>query len=485
MPTFKELGLSTAIVNATSIMGFEETTPIQELTIPPAMEGKDIIGQAQTGTGKTAAFGIPMVERFSPEEGDPQGMVLAPTRELAMQVAEEINTIGQVKKIRALPVYGGQDIGRQIRALKNKPEIIVATPGRLMDHMRRKTIRLKHLQVVVLDEADEMLNMGFREDIEEILSYVPQERQTMLFSATVPQPIQNLARRFMKDPEFISIRPKEVTVPQIEQYYYQVSEKQKFDALCRLLDLQAPDAAIIFARTKRRVNELFDALNKRGYSAEAIHGDFTQAHRDQVMSKFKDGSTEILVATDVAARGLDIGTVTHVYNFDLPQDSDSYVHRIGRTGRVGRSGVASTLVTHRELDHLKHIERSIKRKIARKPVPTIDEALEGQQRLTAEKMMQVVEEGDYLQHQGLARELLESEDAVTLIAAAIKLLTKEPEQTSMKITADEMPQKSPSKKHKFENKRSSRPGPRHKKPGYKSSKPPKGKSRGGSSKRSK
>jgi len=460
MSTFYKFDLSTEVINATSVMGFEETTPIQELTIPLAMEGKDIIGQAQTGTGKTAAFGIPMVEKFFPETEDLQGMVLTPTRELAVQVAEELNTIGQFKKIHALPVYGGQDIGRQIRALKNKPEIIVATPGRLMDHMRRGTIQLRRLQVVVLDEADEMLNMGFREDIEQILSYVPEQRQTMLFSATVPKPIQFLARRFMQNPEYISIKPKEVTVPQIEQYYYQVSEKQKFDALCKILDLQAPEAALVFARTKRRVNELFDALSKRGYSVEAIHGDFTQAHRDSVMSKFKEGKTEILAATDVAARGLDIGTITHVYNFDIPLDPDSYVHRIGRTGRVGRSGVASTLVAHRELDHLKHIERNIKRKITCKPVPTIDEALEGQQQLTVEKMMQIIEAGKHYPHQGLARELLETEDAVSLVAAALQLLTKEPEETSVKITSDELPY--PKSKRKHEPKRN-RPGAPHKK----------------------
>lgn len=471
MSTFSELGLSFAVTKATNIMGFEETTPIQEQTIPLALDNRDIIGQAQTGTGKTAAFGIPMVDKFVPEEGSPQGLVVAPTRELAVQVAEEINHIGQCKKIRALPIYGGQDINRQIRALKNRPEILVATPGRLMDHLRRKTIRLSHLRVVVLDEADEMLNMGFREDIEKILSYVPQARQTMLFSATVPSPIQNLARRFMKNPEFIGIKPKEVTVPQIAQYCYQVSDKQKFDALCRLLDLHSPEAAIVFARTKRRVNELFDALSKRGYSVEAIHGDFNQSQRDSVMVKFKEGATEILVATDVAARGLDIGTVTHVYNFDIPQDPDSYVHRIGRTGRVGRSGVAATLVSHREMDHLKLIERTIKRKIERKAVPTINEALEGQQHLTVDKIMQVLEDGEYLQYQEISRELLENEEAVSILAAALKLLTKEPEKTSIKITSDE-PQKPPSSptKRKFSHNKGRRSSP-HKKSG--------GKSRGG------
>ncbi|MEW5783655.1 MAG: DEAD/DEAH box helicase, partial [Bacillota bacterium] len=460
MPTFYEFGLSDVVIRATSNMGFEETTPIQEMAIPIAMAGRDIIGQAQTGTGKTAAFGIPMIEKCLPERGNIQGLVITPTRELAVQVAEEINTIGQFKGIRALPIYGGQDIERQIRALKNKPQIIVATPGRLMDHMRRKLIRLQYLVMVVLDEADEMLNMGFREDIENILTDVPLKRQTMLFSATMPQPIRELARRFMVDPEFISIKAKEVTVPNTEQYYYQVHEKQKFDVLCRLLDIQSPDAAIVFSRTKRRVDELLDALNKRGYSAEAIHGDLTQAKRDSVMRNFKEGITEILVATDVAARGLDISGVTHVYNFDIPQDPDSYVHRIGRTGRLGKPGIACTFVSHREIDHLELIERVIKRKIIRKPVPSANEAIEGQQRLTVEKLMQVIEEGENQIYRELARELLESNDSITLLAAALKLLTKEPDTTPVQIT-EEAPWVK--KKVRFEDKRD-RPGNYRQKP---------------------
>ncbi len=437
MATFYDFGLSESVIRATTRMGFEETTSIQELAIPIAMRGEDIIGQAQTGTGKTAAFGIPMLEKISSNNNSIQGLVITPTRELAIQVAEEINTLGQFKKIRALPIYGGQDIQRQIKALKNKPGIIVATPGRLMDHMRRKLIRLHHLETIVLDEADEMLNMGFREDIENILSEVPSDRQTMLFSATMPQPIKDLAQRFMNNPEFIRIKPKEITVPNTEQYYYQVQEKEKFDALCRILDLHSPEAAIVFARTKRRVDEILEALNKRGYSAEAIHGDLTQSKRDSVMNKFKKGTTEILVATDVAARGLDIGSVTHVYNFDIPQDPENYVHRIGRTGRVGKPGIAATFVSHREQNHLEQIERSIKRKIYRKPVPTINEAVEGQQRLTAEKLMQLIENGDHLQYKDVAREMLESTDALSLLAAALKMLTKEPDLTPVKITAEE------------------------------------------------
>lgn len=437
MTTFYELNINPDLVRATASMGFEEATQIQELAIPIALAGKDLIGQAQTGTGKTAAFGIPMLEAIVPEKGSIQGLVITPTRELAVQVAEELNTLGQYRRIKALPIYGGQDIERQIRALKNKPQIIVATPGRLMDHMRRKLIHLQQLKVVVLDEADEMLNMGFREDIELILAEVPAVRQTMLFSATMPQPILDLARRFMNDPELIQIKTKEVTVSNTEQYYYQVPEKDKFDALCRLLDLHSPEASIIFARTKRRVDEILDALVKRGYSAEAIHGDLTQARRDSVMHNFKKGSTELLVATDVAARGLDIGSVTHIYNFDIPQDPESYVHRIGRTGRIGRSGLAATLVLPRELDHLELIERAIKRKIIRQQVPSIDEAIRGQQRLTVERLLEVVESGEHRAYSNVARELLESGSASTLLAAALKLLTREPDFTPVTITADQ------------------------------------------------
>jgi len=290
--------------------------------------------------------------------------------------------------------------------------------------------------MVVLDEADEMLNMGFIEDIQSILRDVPQERQTLLFSATMPKAIQDLAKNFMKNPKFIKIQSKEVTVPNTEQYYIEVQEKHKFDVLCRLLDIQSPELAIVFSRTKRRVDELYEALKKRGYSAEGIHGDLTQSKRDSVMRNFKEGVTEILVATDVAARGLDISGITHIYNFDIPQDPESYVHRIGRTGRLGKPGLATTFVTTRELSHLKLIEQITKRKMARKSVPTVNEAVEGQQRLTVEKLMQTVEEGDIFQYKQLAEGLLEATDSVTLLSAALKMLTKEPDKTPVKLTEE-------------------------------------------------
>ncbi|MCL5780656.1 MAG: DEAD/DEAH box helicase [Firmicutes bacterium] len=436
MTIFSELGVSKPVIQSLTNMGFEEATPIQEKTIPVALDGRDLIGQAHTGTGKTAAFGIPMIERFTNESEYIQGLVITPTRELAVQVAEELNRIGQVKGIRTLPVYGGQDINRQIRALKKRPQIIVGTPGRLIDHMERKTIRLLGIKTVVLDEADEMLNMGFIEDIESILQRIPEERQSLLFSATMPKPIQVLAQRFLKNPVFISIKAKEVTVPSIEQSYIEVQEKQKFDVLCRLLDNQSPDLAIVFGRTKRRVDELYEALNKRGYSSEGIHGDLTQSKRDSVMRQFKEGTIEVLVATDVAARGLDISGVTHVYNFDIPQDPESYVHRIGRTGRAGKKGEAITFVTPREMNHLRVIENLTKHKITRRPVPTIKETIEGQQRLTMEKLLRVVEEGDFQQYRGLAEDLLVETDSVTLLAAALKMLTKEPNRTPIELTEE-------------------------------------------------
>ncbi|MGE5379577.1 MAG: DEAD/DEAH box helicase [Methylocystaceae bacterium] len=433
---FRELQLSSPLLKAIAEMGYEETTKIQERAIPMALEGRDIIGQAQTGTGKTAAFGIPMIEKIRYDEEYIQALVLTPTRELAVQVAEELNRIGQFKSIAALPIYGGQDIERQIRALKKRPHIIVATPGRLMDHMRRRTIRLQKIHTIVLDEADEMLDMGFIEDIETILKEVPDDRQTMLFSATMSPQIKMLAFKYMKEPESVMPTRSEMTVPLTEQYYIEVSERIKFDVMCRLLDMHSPELAIIFGRTKRRVDELNEALHKRGYMAEGIHGDLTQAKRDSVMRQFREGTIDVLVATDVAARGLDITGVTHVYNFDIPQDPEGYVHRIGRTGRAGKPGQAYTLVTPRELGHLRMIEQVTKRKIIRKPIPTLGEAMEGQQRITADKLLQVLEAGGYQNYRSIAEELLEEHDSMTLVCAALKMLTKEPDNTPVYLTEE-------------------------------------------------
>lgn len=436
MEKFKTLGIGDEIIRSLNDMGFEEPTPIQEQAIPEAMAGKDLVGQAQTGTGKTAAFGIPLIEKIRHTAGRTQGVILTPTRELAIQVAEELNKLGQYAGVFALPIYGGQEIGRQIKSLRKNPQIIVATPGRLMDHMERRNIRLGDTKIVILDEADEMLNMGFIDDIEKILKETPESRQTLLFSATMPRAIQNLSQKFLKNPTFVSIKAKEVTVPLVEQFYLEVPDRQKFDVLCRLLDIQAPELAIAFGRTKRRVDELSEALKKRGYSAEGIHGDLTQAKRDSVLRQFRDGVIDILVATDVAARGLDVSGVSHVYNFDIPQDAESYVHRIGRTGRAGNTGAALTFVIPRELDHLRSIERHTKRKIVRMPVPSLTDALEGQQKLAVDKLLRVIEEGNFDEYKGRAEELLNQTDSVALVSAALKLLTKEPDTTPIKLTEE-------------------------------------------------
>ena len=439
MKSFQELNIDPVIITALSNMGFEEPTPIQEMTIPMALMGRDLIGRAQTGTGKTAAYGIPLVDRCDPAIEHIQGLVIVPTRELAMQVAEELNRIGSPKKIRSLPIYGGQEIDRQIRALKNRPQIIVGTPGRLMDHLRRRTVRLHQIKMVVLDEADEMLNMGFKEDIEEILRQGPNERQNLLFSATMPLHIQNLAREFMRNPEMIHIDPRAVTVVNTEQQYIEVPERQKLDVLCRLLDIQNPDLAIVFGRTKRRVDEIAGVLSERGYSADGIHGDLTQSQRDMVMRKFKNGTIDILVATDVAARGLDISGVTHIYNFDIPQDAEGYVHRIGRTGRAGEAGLAITFVTSREIGHLKYIEDLIKHRISREPMPTSSDVLAGLQQTVVNNLLEVAGNEAIQAYKALAEGLLEEHDSVTLLAAALKIMTREPEAKPLPVLTEAPP----------------------------------------------
>jgi ATP-dependent RNA helicase DeaD len=354
-----------------------------------------------------------------------------------MQVAEELNHLAQFTNIQALPIYGGQDMERQLRRLRKNPQIVVATPGRLIDHMKRGTIKLNHVSTIVLDEADEMLDMGFIDDIKLIMAATPEEtRQTLLFSATMPKPIQELAEQFLHDPQIIKMKSTEVTIDLIEQSYIEVPDRQKFDILCRLLDLQDPDLAIIFVRTKRRVDEVAEALKKRGFSAEGIHGDLTQAKRDSVIRQFREKTIDILVATDVAARGLDISGVTHVYNYDLPQDPESYVHRVGRTGRAGNSGEATTFVIPREIEHLRAIERLIKRHIARRKAPSFSEALEGAQQVAVRSLVHAAEEANVDDYRADAEELLANFDSVVLVSAAIKLITKEPDQTPVKITEE-------------------------------------------------
>lgn len=437
MKTFAEFGLEPKVLQAITELGFEESTPIQDKAIPIAMAGQDLIGQAQTGTGKTAAFGIPLINKIPTSEERIVALIMTPTRELAIQVADEIGKLTRYKGLRSLPIYGGQEIGRQIRALKKKPQIIIGTPGRLLDHINRKTIRLEDVQTVILDEADEMLDMGFMEDIQSILKQVPDERHTMLFSATMPTNIQKLAQQFLKNPEHVSVIPKQITAPLIEQSYIEVHERQKFEALSRLLDMESPELAIIFGRTKRRVDELSEALQKRGYTADGLHGDLSQNQRDSVMRKFRDGSIDVLVATDVAARGLDVSGVTHVINFDLPQDPESYVHRIGRTGRAGKEGTAWSFVTPRETDHLHFIEKVTRQKMSRKPLPSIAEAIEGKQRITAERLLEVVQNEEFTEYKAISIQLLEQYDSVHLLSAAIKLLTGEKKNVEIELTPED------------------------------------------------
>ena len=373
---FEDMGLSSEILKAVKYMGFEEASPIQSKAIPLIQEGHDVIGQAQTGTGKTAAFGIPLLEKIDPKSKKLQAIILCPTRELAIQVADEIRNLAKyMHGIKLVPIYGGQEIVKQIRSLKSGTQIVIGTPGRVMDHMRRKTIKMDHIHTVVLDEADEMLNMGFREDIEFILNSVPEERQTVLFSATMPKPIMEITKQFQKDAQLVKVTKKELTVPNIEQYYYEVKEKNKEEVLARLLDIYAPKLSVVFCNTKKQVDLLVQALLGRGYFAAALHGDLKQEQRDRVMQGFRSGKTDILVATDVAARGIDVDEVEAVFNYDLPQDDEYYVHRIGRTGRAGREGRAFSFVTGKEVYKLKEIQRYCKTKIYLQKVPSMNDVV--------------------------------------------------------------------------------------------------------------
>jgi ATP-dependent RNA helicase DeaD len=419
---FKEMGLSPAVLRALEDMGFEEPSPIQAQTIPTIMEGRDMIGQAQTGTGKTAAFGIPIVERIDHRSRKVQALVLAPTRELAVQVAEELTKIGRHTVLRVLPIFGGQSYDRQIRALEHGVQVVIGTPGRVIDHIHRGTLKLDQVRMMVLDEADEMLDMGFIEDVEFILQQLPAERQTLLFSATVPPPIARLAQRYLNGPAHVVINPERLTVPQTEQWYYEVREHEKVEALSRVLDVEGAERTIVFCRTKRRVDELTEAMQARGYSAEAIHGDLNQTQRLRVLKRFKDGSTEILVATDVAARGLDIENVTHVVNYDLPQDLEGYVHRIGRTGRAGRSGTAISLLHPKEVRQLRMMERVLRIHIARRPVPTPADVAEKQRGALRARLAEEIDRGILPEYREVALELADEYDSVDVAAAALRLL---------------------------------------------------------------
>ena len=392
---FEEMGLSEEIQKAVRYMGFEEASPIQAKAIPAMISGIDLIGQAQTGTGKTAAFGIPLLEKVAPKLKKLQAIVLCPTRELAIQVADEIRNLSRyMHGIKVLPIYGGQDIVKQIRSLKSGTQIVIGTPGRVMDHMRRKTMKLDFVHTVVLDEADEMLNMGFREDIEFVLSGVPEERQTVLFSATMPNPIMEITKKFQNNAKVIKVTKKELTVPNIEQYYYDVKPKKKEEVLSRLLDIYSPRLSVVFCNTKKQVDLLVNALLGRGYFAAGLHGDMKQEQRDRVMQGFRTGKTEILVATDVAARGIDVDEVEAVFNYDLPQDDEYYVHRIGRTGRAGREGRAFSFVSGKEVYKLKEIQRYCKTKIYAQKVPSLNDVANTKMENILDDVERVIEQED-------------------------------------------------------------------------------------------
>lgn len=419
---FAELGLSEPLLKAIAELGYEAPTPIQAQTIGLLMAGQDIIGQAQTGTGKTAAFALPMLERVEPSRREVQAIVLAPTRELAVQVAEAVHRYGRYRGISVLPVYGGQPIERQLRALRQGVHVVIGTPGRVMDHIRRGSLDLSHVNYVVLDEADEMLDMGFIEDMEWILEHVPTERQTALFSATMPDAIQALALKHLREPSTITIAGDKMTVPQIEQRYYDVAPAHKLNALATILDHEAPSAAIIFTRTKVAAAELTESLSGRGYSVDALHGDMNQTMRDSVMRRFRDGAVEVLVATDVAARGLDIENVSHVVNYDIPNDPEAYVHRVGRTGRAGRAGTAITLVTPRERRLLRDIERMTGARI--KPVRLPTRADVAARRVEALKatVRERVGQGDLDPYLALVDSLTDDLDLAEVAAATLSLL---------------------------------------------------------------
>ncbi len=374
MAKFTDYPLHKQVIQAIHDMGFEEPSPIQAACIPVVLQGKDVIGQAQTGTGKTAAFGIPIIERVT-QEMKIQSIILTPTRELAIQVSGELRKIAKHKRVRTLPIYGGQMIGHQIRALKQGVQVVIGTPGRVLDHIRRKTLLLNDVRMLVLDEADEMLDMGFIDDIEEIVKNIRSERQTLLFSATMPYEIKRLSSRYMNAPEHISINRGEVTVPTIDQVFYKVLERNKLESLCRVLDSEEVELGIIFCRTKKGVDELSESLQERGYMVDGLHGDLSQTQRDKVMRSFRENTIEFLIATDVAARGIDVGNVTHVINYDIPQDPESYVHRIGRTGRAGRKGLAITFVTPREMKLLRTIEKETKASLVSKDIPSIEDVV--------------------------------------------------------------------------------------------------------------
>ena len=422
--TFADLGLAPALLAAVTDVGYEAPTPIQARTIPALLAGRDVIGQAQTGTGKTAAFALPILQRLDLARAEVQALVLTPTRELAIQVAEAIHTYGKrLGAVHVLPVYGGQGMHQQLKHLRAGVHVVVGTPGRVMDHLRRETLSLDAIRIVVLDEGDEMLRMGFIDDVEWILGQMPAERQTALFSATMPPAIRKIATRHLRDPETIAIETRTLTVPTVEQRYLNVSERQKLDALTRVLEVEAPEAALVFVRTKLAAAEVTERLEARGYAAEAMHGDMTQKDREAVIRRLRDGQVEVVIATDVAARGLDVERISHVINHDVPFDAEGYLHRIGRTGRAGRAGTAILFVTPRETRLLKTIERFTGQRIAPMRMPTAEDVAARRVQSFKARLRAAVSEDGLEPYLTLVEELSEEAglDVTEIAAAAARL----------------------------------------------------------------
>ena len=474
---FSELGLSPEMLKAIDKLGFEQASPIQAESIPVLMSGKDVVGQSQTGSGKTAAFAIPAIEKVDPSSRATQILILCPTRELAVQVSEEIHKLTLFKRgIHALPIYGGQSYERQLFGLKQGAHIVIGTPGRVMDHMRRATLRLDQVKMVILDEADVMLNMGFRDDIDLILQSTSKERQTVFFSATLPRPIQDLIKKHARDPQSVKIEQKTMTVSTVEQVYYEVDRRYKIELLTRLIDIHDLKLGIIFCNTKRMVDDLVDHLNAQGYSADRLHGDMNQAQRDRVMNKFRKSGLEFLVATDVAARGIDVDDVQVVFNYDLPYDAEDYVHRIGRTGRAGRSGMAVSFAAGREVFQIRHIERFTNMRIQRGKPPTADEVEEARANVFLGKIRATLQSGEFKGQERFVERLLEEGFTSTDIAAAVLHLLQAGEATpAVRSTRDEEPSRPerPSHRDRAEDRWDRDVGPRERPSRYED-RPPRG-----------
>src|SRR6266850_5834606 len=417
---FTELGLSADLLKAIDRLGFEQASPIQAAAIPVLLQGKDVVGQSQTGSGKTAAFAAPAIEKVDVAQRTTQVLILCPTRELAVQVSEEVHKLAFFKRgLHALPIYGGQSYDRQLYGLRQGAHIVIGTPGRVMDHMRRGTLRLDGLKMVVLDEVDVMLNMGFRDDIEVILQATPKERQTVFFSATIPRPIQQLIEKYSRNPQKVRIEQKALTVPTVDQIYYEVDRRFKIELLTRLIDMHDLKLGIVFCNTKRMVDDLVDHLNAQGYSADRLHGDMTQMMRDRVMNKFRKSGLEFLVATDIAARGIDVDDIEVVFNYDLPYDGEDYVHRIGRTGRKGQSGLAISFASGREVFQIRVIERYTNTRIHRGKAPTAGEVVEARANVFLDQLRSTLKQGEFKRQDHLIERLLEEGFSSTDLTSAV------------------------------------------------------------------